>query len=274
MVPVSTLIYMFITLILSTFFPLLMLVLLWLKYGKGVFKPWIAGAIGFFVPQVIIRIPALQFLGRLPGFGKFVENNTYLYMILLALTAALFETAGRLIVFRIPLKNDLSYACSISAGAGHGGIESIILVGMTYINNIVYSFMINTGTLSLIIKDADMRDELVRAITGTQNTLFLLAGFERIFTMVFHVFLSVLMVMFIIKGKTVIGTLIVILLHGGTDFIVVWMQYQGYQPIAVEGFILVIALVSFAAVLLLRKAFGPDKGFSEDPAEAAVREGY
>ena len=41
---------------------------------------------------------------------------------------------------------------AVGAGLGHGGIEAIVIVGMTYINNLLYSAMINTGAFDTMVE--------------------------------------------------------------------------------------------------------------------------
>ena len=45
---------MIITLLLSVLVPVIFLILLLVKGGKKLFLPWLFGALGFFVPQIVI----------------------------------------------------------------------------------------------------------------------------------------------------------------------------------------------------------------------------
>ena len=274
MVPAITILYMAITLFLSVLVPVLILVLLRIKAGKNVYVPWLAGALGFFVPQMIIRIPLMQLAGYLPGFMGFVENNLYMYFAFLAVSAAVFETAGRLIVFKIVLKHRLSYVTGLSAGAGHGAIESILIIGMTYVNNLVFSILLNNDLLSVIIKDESTLDGLIQSLTGTSSELFLMAGVERVFTMALHICLSVILVFFILKSRTILGVILVLTIHAAVDFAAVVLQYNGWSPLLIEGSLFAVAVISVITVVWIRKYFTVDEEIYEEPAEAAVREGY
>lgn len=86
MVSTSAIAFMVITLLLSLVLPVVFLIIL-VRGRKGVFGIWLAGAIGFVIPQLIIRIPLLQFLGTLPAVRNFSENKPYVFVFLLALTA-------------------------------------------------------------------------------------------------------------------------------------------------------------------------------------------
>lgn len=65
MVSNTVLISMAFTLLVSLVLPIVILLFL-MKGRKGVFSVWVAGALGFVVPQLFIRIPALQYLGKPP----------------------------------------------------------------------------------------------------------------------------------------------------------------------------------------------------------------
>jgi len=263
-----SIILMFITLILSIGFPLF----LWIMFARkkvGISIAVIAGALGFFVPQIIIRIPIIQILSLLPGWIDFNQNNVFLSVFLFAITAALFETTGRLIVFRTLLKDRISYNAAVGAGIGHGGIESIFLIGLTYINNIIFSFLINTN----LLPEFEGVEETVRALTGTAPEMFFLAGVERVFTIFFHIAISTILCYFILKGKTIQGVLVCILVHFTLDFILPIMNINGVSIWIIEGFLLIVAIVS---IILLRymKLKYPITEISKDPAEIALEEGY
>lgn len=66
-----------------------------------------------------------------------------------ALAAGLFEETGRLVAMKFFMKKNLDKGNALMYGVGHGGVEAILLVGLTYVNNIVISIMINTGTIQL-----------------------------------------------------------------------------------------------------------------------------
>ncbi|NLO35152.1 MAG: YhfC family intramembrane metalloprotease [Clostridiaceae bacterium] len=262
------------TLVLSLLLPVVILLVL-VKGRKGVFGVWIAGALGFFIPQMVIRIPILQALGRTAGYQQFARQDPILLIFLLALTAGLFETTGRLVVLKFALNRRLSYMTGLAAGAGHGGIESIMLIGMTYINNLVISLLINTGSLAVIMPgNPDMEAQVREAILGTEPALFFLAGAERVLTMLFHIALSLILTRLIMKKQAVRGFFLVLALHVALDFIAALGQQQGVSIWAIEGFLLAVALLSLLLILRIRTRFGASLFVPADPGEQAVKEGY
>ena len=207
-------------------------------------------------------------LGTLPGFQQFVADNTYLYVFLLALTAGLFETAGRLVVLKVALGKRLSFTTGLAAGAGHGAMESIGLIGLTYVNNLVISVMINAGFLSMMIPDEKLAESVRQALTGTAPDLFLAAGLERVFTMVFHIAMSVLLCYFIMKRQSARGFGLVLFLHFAVDFAISLMQVQGLSTWVIEGAVFVVALLALALVFWIRPRFAVQQPVSQVQADA------
>jgi len=163
----------------------------------------------------------------------------------------------------------------LAAGAGHGGIEAIMLIGMTYVNNLVISLLINAGKLSVILPgNPEMEAQVREAILGTEPALFFLAGAERVFTMLFHIALSLLLARLIMKKQAVRGFFLVLTLHAALDFIAALGQQQGVSIWLIEGFLLAVALLSLLLILRIRPRFGADVSVPADPGEQAVKEGY
>lgn len=89
---------------------------------------FIAGALSFYLTQMVIRIPILQLaLPKMEWYVNLADKESFLYPVGLALflggTAALFETFGRFITLNYLLQKRLSYRSGIVHGLGHGGIN-------------------------------------------------------------------------------------------------------------------------------------------------------
>ncbi len=233
MVRTSVIIAMVVTLFISLFLPIIIYITYGVKNkGKGVWLAWLLGAAGFFVPQILIRLPILSVLSLSQGFVAFAEGHYVLYCLALAFTAGLFEVAGRYAVAKIMAKN-LSFEKSVAAGLGHGGIEAMLIVGITYIFNLIYVWMINSGIFRMVSgingwvaippEDMAVYQESMLAVqeilTGSGPVIYYLAGYERILTMIFHVAMSLLVCYFVWKGKGIKGILICLALHTAADFV-------------------------------------------------------
>lgn len=273
MVSGTSIFFMWVTLFISLILPVILLVVYALKNkGKKIVSAWFLGAAGFFVMQVVLRLPILSILSLMPGFQSFAENSYVVYILILGLTAGLFEVIGRLVAAKILSKN-LTYERGIAAGLGHGGIEAIIIVGMTYINNLLYAGMINGGTFDMTVEqtaalgvDVSSLYALKDALVNTPSYLFGLAGYERLLTIICHTAMSLLVCYFVYKKQTMKGVLIALLLHTVLDCVSglisgmstpymgnVITENTGY--VLVYGFLTIMAAISLVIILKMKKEF-------------------
>lgn len=219
MVSTATILCITFTLLVSLVLPAAVLILFAAKYKKqGIVSSWFLGAAGFFVTQILIRVPILTALQSQPWFLTFSQQHLFLYAFSLAFTAGLFELAGRFAVAKL-MKNR-TYRCSLAAGLGHGGIEAMVIVGVAMINNLAYVAMINSGTFDTVLAETaalgvDVSQlELVKAqLIATSPALFLLSGFERILCMISHAAMSMLVCYGIAHKKALRCTLVCLGIH-------------------------------------------------------------
>ena len=110
MVSVSTIICCVITLLICLLLPVLVLLLFANKCKKqGILPAWLLGAAGFFVTQILIRLPILTALQSQSWFQSLANNHLVVYGFGLAFTAGLFELAGRFVVAKILHKKQLNF---------------------------------------------------------------------------------------------------------------------------------------------------------------------
>jgi uncharacterized membrane protein YhfC len=218
--------------------PVLLYILVRRKANKLI-TPLLAGLLGFTVMQVIIRIPILTFLQVLTPLYSL---NIFLLAFILAFTAGLFETVGRVLTIFLFMKDDTRFTAGLTHGIGHGGIEAMLLVGFGSITNIIYSVMINSETFLQTLGNSEDIVDLRNILIDTHYTMFLLGGIERVLTIVFHITLSVLVV-YAFRIKRKYPVFLVLLIHTLLDFTVVILAYYGVSAYLIEGFILVAVLI-------------------------------
>lgn len=271
MVSTSVIAAVCVTLCVTLLLPLIFYAVYGLKNkGKGVWTAWLLGAAGFFVFQIILRLPLLNLLSMGQGYRSFAADHYILYCFLLAFSAGLFESAGRYMAARF-LKKELTFQKGFAAGLGHGGIESILLIGMTYVNNLLYILMINSGGFDAILQqtaelgvDTSSLLTVRDALTGSGPLIFYLAGYERILTMIFHVFLSLLVCYYMRNGKSLCGIVICLLFHTAADFVTPLINglatdYLGNRVSVATAytlsylFLTAVAAASIAGIFSLRK---------------------
>ena len=224
MVPVSSILFCVITLLICLVLPIVVMIVLSVKNkNQGIAPAWLLGAAGFFVTQILIRLPILTALQGQSWFLNFAQNHLFGYAFGLAFTAGLFELAGRFVVAKL-LRKNLTCKRALAAGLGHGGIEAMILVGMTYVNNLIYIVMINSGYFDYLIAQpaglgVDIRQlELIRSqLVSTAPALFLLGGFERILAMVAHTAMSMVVCYGVAHKKTLPCVLVCLGIHTFID---------------------------------------------------------
>lgn len=257
MIPTSTIAACIFTLFVSLILPVLVLILFAVKHRKqGILSAWLLGAAGFVVTQILIRLPILTFLQNQDWFASFAQRHLFLYAFSLAFTAGLFELAGRFAAAKL-MRRNLTYRRSLAAGLGHGGIEATLLIGMTYVNNLTYIFMINSGAFDTLMAqtaaagmDVSQLHFIQDALLHTSPAMFLLAGFERLLTMIVHVAMSMLVCYGIAHGQTGICVLLCLGIHTLIDLsagISLVLPQSTAYPI-IEAILTVMAVLSLFVI--------------------------
>ena len=208
--------------------------------------PFFIGCAVFIVFALILEALAHKLILK-GSLGQTIQGNILLYALYGGLAAGIFEETGRFVAFRTVLKKRLGNdRNALMYGAGHGGIEAILLLGFAYISNIVMSVLINAGQTDLLTataagEAAEQVKAVFETLTATAPWTYLLGMAERAVAITTHICLSVL-VWFAAKkpGKGWLFPL-AILLHAALDGIMVILA--AHLPVAaVEGCLVVMAL--------------------------------
>lgn len=279
MISIATVLCCILTLFVSLVLPMAALIFMMVKYKKqGILSAWLLGAAGFFVTQILIRLPILTALQSQSWFLAFSQNHLFLYAFSLAFTAGLFELAGRFAVAGL-MRKKLTFRRSLAAGLGHGGIEAMVLIGMTYVNNLIYIAMINSGAFDTVIAQTAAMGvdtaplELIRSqLLGISPALFLLAGLERLLTMIAQTAMSMI-VCYGVAHKKILPCLLVCLgIHTFIDLTagISLLTGQLSQAAVYTIIYLILAAVAAVSLVLIRKLQRrwqdlPQKEVSHDP---------
>jgi uncharacterized membrane protein YhfC len=257
MVSTVSILSMVITLLICFGLPIILFIYFY-KRERIAVAAVLVGALVFLVSQIFTRIPLLNFFSSMEWYQQ-MAANIFLLALFLSLTAGLFEEVGRYLGFKLLLKKHLSWKNGVAFGIGHGGIETIVITGFAYINNLVYSVLINSGAFTDTIAPqlgpeiaAYIQDQLV----NLPSYLFLVAGFERAFTIFIHIALSLVVLLAVVKGKAVY-LLFAILLHTAVNFPAVIIPGLGYSILFAELYLLVLAAFSWMFIFRSRGSF-PD----------------
>jgi uncharacterized membrane protein YhfC len=195
------------------------------RFGTS-WKTWFVGALMFIVS--LIRIPLNTYVSQLV-LGTAITPLTYSLLVLIpSLTAGIFEEAARYVGFRYLIKDD-TYEKGLMYGAGHGGIESILLVGVS---------VLSVGVI-LFTSPEVLPPGQLEAILATPAYLPLVGLYERIMTMIIHIGLSI-MVLESVRRKGIKYFLAAIGTHTLLNYMAV--SVAGYGVVISELLITVFAV--------------------------------
>ena len=264
-VPILSMIFMAIDLAAGVAVPAVLVIGLRKKFHCSM-KPFLAGCLIMFMFSVILeQIVHSIILGS--SIGSTIKNNIWLYGIYGGLMAGLFEETGRLFAFKTILRKEQSDDHNaLMYGAGHGGFEMFYILTMSMINNLIYSVMINTGSMDKITStlsgnQLEQMNTALSQLTTASPGLFLVSLLERLAALPAQMGLSVL-VWFAVKktGKAKLLYPLAILLHMLIDAVAVILNNYISQILFVElAICLVSVLIVFTAVTVWKKAADTDR---------------
>jgi len=193
MVGSASIVAMTFTLAISLGLPIGLVVALHMRRGLNA-TALLVGALTFVITQLVLRVPLLDLLSRFEPYQAVIAVPI-VHLLILSVSAGLFEEVGRYLGFRIFLVEQWSWRDGVAFGIGHGGIEAFLLVGLTYINNLAYSLMINAGTFMESVEGqipTEAAELIRRQLTTLPASTFAAAGVERLLTIAIHIALSLL----------------------------------------------------------------------------------
>ena len=234
--------------------------LVWKIKKKERFTTVLVGAASFivfalFLEKIIQAIVIMPTSLGLPesGLSTFLNANPIIWSLVVGLFPGIFEETGRLVAFKTLLRNRKNKETAISYGLGHGGIEVIMILGVTYIGNIVLAIMINAGEFQSIVDSvAAQAPDQVGTITALAAQLsaltfaeFGLAVVERIFAVLFHIGASILVFYACRDSKKIWLYPLAIIIHTAMDF-VAGLYSAGVLVVPVWGLEIIMAVFGLA----------------------------
>lgn len=225
-----------------------------LKVG---WKLWMAGAVAFVASQVV-HLPlnwAIGLLGAPRGAGLLPLP----WMALVAgLSAGVCEEVARYVALGVVLRKIRhSWDEAIQYGAGHGGVESIILGGFVGVN-LVAMIVLELQPTALGLQGEALAQTLAASDSfwRTPWPMSVAGGLERVFAIASHIGMSVLVMRAIACRKTTY-LFAAILAHAALDAAAVMSAARlGTWP--TEGIVAGFAVGLLALTLALRKARWPE----------------
>jgi uncharacterized membrane protein YhfC len=200
------------------------------------------------IPFNLVALPQLDKLAA----GWPPERQLLVTAFFVGLSAGLFEEIARYLTYRYWAKGARSWGQGLMLGAGHGGVEAIIL-GLLAAVNLIFIFGLQSGRLSLGL-DAEQLEQ-TRAAMATLFTVpwydTILGALERLFALTFHLAASLLVLRAVVR-RSAVWLVAAILWHALLDAAAVYAAEQ-WSIYAAEAAVGVAALISLLIVVALRQ---------------------
>ena len=199
-----------ITLILMIAIPVIFFCYWRIKYKQQTKISWlIAGAVGFIVSARVLELGAHYFciIADNP-VSRFINGNTAAFVLYGITMAGVFEECGRHIILKYILKKDRTRENAVLYGIGHGGIEILAVLLPTMITYLAVAVLFSQGDLENALRTLNITEETaeaalpsVRAAAAFDYGAMAMNVMERLFAMLFHIGLTVIVYDGVINAK-------------------------------------------------------------------------
>jgi uncharacterized membrane protein YhfC len=263
MVPAGSLVMMIVNALLGIAIPVF---LCWwaVKKHNAKLSTILIGAAVFIVFALVLESMVHQIVLR-GERGAAIQGNILYYALYGGLMAGLFEETGRFVAMKFLLKKEpTAVKAGVSYGLGHGGVEMMLIFGISMISTFTMAVMINAGMTDTLTAGvpaeaqeqvAAQLDQIKDAGAGT----YLIGLWERFSALILQVSLSILVWAAARRGGKWLWLYpAAILLHALVDGIaVILSKHTGMVP--TELIVMAIAFATAAlAWLVARRAFPKD----------------
>jgi uncharacterized membrane protein YhfC len=241
---------------------------LWLRRRWPEAFTWrliIIGALMFILSQVV-RLPLLGGLtalfqgGMLPNPPQ--ELSFVFNVLVLSLTAGLFEEAARYVGYRWLARDARTWKQGLVYGAGHGGIEAVIFgaLAATTVATMISLRNVDVSTLPIPPEQQAQAAQQIAEFWSAPWYLTLLGWVERVFAIILHLSLSVMVLQVFVRWQWRWLFLAMgwhALVNAGAVTVL-----QSYGPLAAEAALAVVAVLSLMIIFNFQ---------SDSPAAAQSR---
>ena len=185
---------------------------------------------------------------------SFSPANLAIASLFFGFSAGCFEELARFGMMRWAMNNERTGAHALAFGAGHGGIESVILGGLMALTlvNIVVLERVGVDQVGAEASQIDVIRAQLRAFDEGGVVPHLLGAMERLCTIAFHIAASTLVMRTVVE-KRARWLVLAIVLHAITDGMILPVtHYLGVNVL--EAFLLATLPVSLVTIALSMRA--------------------
>lgn len=228
------------------------------RTGAG-WRLFFIGAVTFILSQ-IGHIPFNMLVTRLVGWppADMMDWSQLLpYALFLGLSAGVFEETARYIAYRRPAREARRWGQGLMLGAGHGGIEAILVgvLGAANMIGLIYAARSPQVQAALPADQAQLINDALQQLLATPWYGALLGALERVFALCAHLAMS-LMVMQVFVRKSWLWLAAAIAWHTLLNAVAV-VAVIHWGPYVTEALLGVMALLSVGIIFALRRSEPP-----------------
>ena len=215
------------------------------------------GAVTFILFAIILESIPKVFLFQVKNpISDYIANNKWVFVIVPALLAGIFEESGRFVAFKFLLKKRKNKKTAISYGIGHSGIEMVFILTFAGIQCLVFAQMINSGQFAKLLEQAGNNQVQLKSLQAIPQLIASISFgtlgislIERISAILVHITCSILVFYSVhFKNKKILFP-IAILLHTFIDiFAGLYQTKLVTNLIIIEGLVFVISIIIFSFV--------------------------
>ncbi len=246
---------------------------LWRRYPeRATWRIWGIGAAAMVLSQVG-HIPfnaLLTTLFRGSAIASWPRTWALIFnAVVLGLSAGVWEECFRYIAYRWMAKDARSWGAGLMLGAGHGGIEAILLGG--YVIYVLFQMIaLKSVDLAQVVPAQQLAaaQEQVAAFWATPWYLTLMGALERVFALLFHLTAS-LMVLQVFLRRQLRWLGLAIIWHTLLDGIAVAASGLG-NIFVVEGAVAAFSLFTLGILWYLRRITPDAPSYAAPDAPASL----
>ncbi len=181
------------------------------------------------------------------------------------LSAGLFEELARFAVFWFWLKRDRNWRSALGFGAGHGGVEAVLVGGLT-VYTVIQIISLRGVDLATVVPagQLELAQSQIEAFWAAPWYLVLLGAAERLIAIVFHLSATVL-VLQAFRRRNILWLVAAIAWHTALDAVAVY-GVRAWGLLWTEAALAGFAVLSAGIVIALREAPEPGPAETRPPS--------